>query len=345
LKVDHAYYRGFTKWQFAADEYFQEYVLNANPANEEFWKTHLQLDPASEDSIIGARKIVLDAYENRNSKEPLSYPEKNLLKARIYNELTLEIPEAKPLERIRKQKFIIIASAASILALIWLWTTFVNIPARKSILLVERSAPGETKEFSLPDSSIIILNSNSAIRFYENFLKHSNREVFLSGNAFFKVRKDRAMKPFVVHAGVLTVSVYGTEFNVDARTNATEVVLTSGKVKVTRKGDELRSAFMQPGDRWKLDTVSHQIIRAKVNAQLYAAWTEGKWIFNKTSLAEIAVLIKQYYGVDLKLGKAKDSALTISAIIPVTSVEKLIPVIEETLGITINHSNNNLIVH
>jgi ferric-dicitrate binding protein FerR (iron transport regulator) len=132
---------------------------------------------------------------------------------------------------------------------------------------------------------------------------------------------------------------------VNARSKATEVVLTHGQIKLFTNINGQASAFMQPGDKWKLDTLNDQFIKTKINSQLYSAWTERKWIFQKTSLNEIAVLIKEYYGVDLVLEKEKDKELTISAVIPVTSLGELIPVMEETLGIIISSSNNKLIVH
>ena len=70
----------------------------------------------------------------------------------------------------------------------------------------------EVKKEILPDSSIIFLNANSTATFtYNKFRK--KREVSLSGDAFFNVRKG---KEFSVLFGGGQVNVLGTAFYVSA---------------------------------------------------------------------------------------------------------------------------------
>jgi ferric-dicitrate binding protein FerR (iron transport regulator) len=102
--------------------------------------------------------------------------------------------------------------------------------------------------------------------------------------------------------------------------------------------------YLLPGDKISLDTLRNAFIRSAINPQLYSAWTDGKWNFRHTSLDEIAGLIKEYYGVEVIFTKEKSRHLCINAVIAVTSLPKLIPVLEQTLHIQMLLSENRLTI-
>ena len=66
----------------------------------------------------------------------------------------------------------------------------------------------------LPDGSKVWLNSESSIRYPVSF-SNKERKVFVTGETFFEVAKDKT-KPFRVVAGDVTVEALGTQFNVNA---------------------------------------------------------------------------------------------------------------------------------
>ena len=201
----------------------------------------------------------------------------------------------------------------------------------------------ETKAITLPDSSVVILNAGSSLKYKKDFLDQPDREIFLEGNAFFEVKKETDHKQFIVHTTSLDVTVLGTRFNVDARTPATEVGLTSGKVKITQRGNS-GEAFMLPGDRIRLDTTDHSLIKTKFDPALYAAWMESKWRFQQTTLEDVARLIAQYYGIVPDFKTEKYRKLRITAVIPVTSLDMLTQVLSKTLHIQIQQVNDRLII-
>ncbi len=150
-------------------------------------------------------------------------------------------------------------------------------------------------------------------------------------------------KRFIVHAKSLAITVLGTQFNVNARSTAPEVGLTSGKVKITENNNS-DSAFMLPGEKIKLDTVQQVLIKSKLDTQLYSAWTENKWIFRQTTLEDITGLISEYYGVTAEFNKEKNKRLKVTAVIPVTNLQMLTHILSKTLHIEINQVNNRLII-
>src|SRR5258705_1291820 len=75
--------------------------------------------------------------------------------------------------------------------------------------------PASKTKVQLPDGTQVWLNANSQLLYNsENFGK-DERTVNLTGEAFFDVTKNEKI-PFVIHAGVVKITVKGTALNVKA---------------------------------------------------------------------------------------------------------------------------------
>ena len=98
----------------------------------------------------------------------------------------------------------------------------------------------------MPDGTTGYLNSNSSIKYNGNF--SSDRQVSLTGEAFFDVVKDKR-RPFTVNTNEVNVRVLGTRFNIASYENEkdVEVVLEEGKLIFSENGT-VKSCFMNPND-------------------------------------------------------------------------------------------------
>ncbi len=85
-----SYYQGFTDEQFAADEYFQQWVLSADRQCDEFWQSYLNLNPRESVTITKARQLVEELAENNYNMLPLTTEEKAVLKRNIYQRLHID---------------------------------------------------------------------------------------------------------------------------------------------------------------------------------------------------------------------------------------------------------------
>ena len=146
----------------------------------------------------------------------------------------------------------LLALAASLVFLVVSGYVYWQIPVKVTAPL------GSMATASLPDGSVIELNSGSTISYARNFGalpfgSASSRDVVLEGEAYFKVTKSST--PFTVETFNANISVLGTEFNVRAwkeDLNQTKVTLASGKVKVASSSTPQESVI--------LDTPSEQVI-------------------------------------------------------------------------------------
>lgn len=87
---------------------------------------------------------------------------------------------------------------------------------------------GEQKTVSLFDGSDVVLNAKSSITYNKTDWK-KKRELFLKGEAYFKVTKGST---FTVNTANGSITVLGTQFNVISNNDYLNVICYEGKVKV-----------------------------------------------------------------------------------------------------------------
>lgn len=119
--------------------------------------------------------------------------------------------------------------AAMLVVALGLYFAFFNSP-----LTTEEALASQKVNFELPDASQVALNSNSKIE-YNKKTWANKRELTLDGEAYFKVAKG---SKFDVITTSGTVSVHGTQFNVNNRANYFEVKCFEGVVSVSKDGKE-----------------------------------------------------------------------------------------------------------
>lgn len=155
--------------------------------------------------------------------------------------------------------------------------------------------PGQTGHLFLFDGTEVWLNSDSRLK-YPNTFNKSNREVILSGEAFFKVTPNKSL-PFIVKSKELQVQVLGTSFNISAydQDQITEVVLVEGKVQLNNSnGDKLVN--LAPGEMAS-KKVKNRVVVQKINPEKYISWKDGKISFQAETMGNIAKKLERWYNV------------------------------------------------
>src|SRR5690606_24289275 len=92
---------------------------------------------------------------------------------------------------------------------------------------------GKRFNLILSDGTMVYLNSGTSIKYPVKFPNKGNRQVYLSGEAFFEVTENKE-KPFIVATDDgMKVKVLGTSFNVKSypEDGNIETTLIKGKVR------------------------------------------------------------------------------------------------------------------
>ncbi|QSW90166.1 FecR family protein [Flavobacterium endoglycinae] len=158
---------------------------------------------------------------------------------------------------------------------------------------------GKRFEVQLSDGTVVHLNAGTALRYPVQFVKNKNREVYLTGEAYFDVSKDKA-HPFTVNTQEMNVEVLGTKFNVDSYSNnsSTDVVLVEGKVSLY-KGQKINQnqIYLTPGLKGSTQKGQSEIKTEQVNTDYYTDWVKGSLVFKNASFDDIIKKLERRYNV------------------------------------------------
>lgn len=151
----------------------------------------------------------------------------------------------------------------------------------------------DPKTIQMPDGSIIVLNTNTEIRYPEKF---DQRNVEIIGEAYFKVVYN-PKKPFKVYAKKSEIEVLGTSFNVKQKNNEVFVMVERGKVNFSADGNA--PTLLLSGKGAVYSNLSKKIIpKNNPNA---SAWKNKSFKFQNTPVEEIIELLSEVYGLKIEV--------------------------------------------
>ena len=152
--------------------------------------------------------------------------------------------------------------------------------------------------FLLPDSTTVFLNAESRLRFPDRFVPGSERIVYLSGEAYFDVKRD-PRSPFLVCLEHSAVKVTGTSFNVKAYPDDTNeaTTLISGTVSMGI-GTTEQWIVLKPGEQGYYDATRKTLLQHTVDVNYYTAWKDGVFAFYRQPLEEVMKTLGCWYLFD-----------------------------------------------
>jgi len=163
---------------------------------------------------------------------------------------------------------------------------------------------GKRLELQLTDGTKVWLNAGSKLAFPSKFNK-KNREVYLEGEACFKVAKNEK-QPFIVKAGKLDIKVLGTFFDVSAYPvdGTIETVLLEGSVAVKKPGLiglSKTEVILKPNQRANFNKENQEFkISDDPNASVSVAWIEGWLQFSSENLQSVFTKLERYYNIEIQ---------------------------------------------
>jgi len=195
----------------------------------------------------------------------------------------------------KSKSFIMLRVAASVLILFSVFQVSNTLNNEAGDPFVFTNLEQEYKEIILSDGSSVTLNENSSISFLENHMDNSQRYLRLTGEGFFRIKKNRA-KPFIVKTNGLTTEVVGTEFNVKVQHGETVVTVSEGLVKVySEKNDSL---YVKPNNQVVFDHLNEKLLLSDVNPALFTYWFQDDIVLKNIGIEEFLKVISSVYKID-----------------------------------------------
>lgn len=157
------------------------------------------------------------------------------------------------------------------------------------------------KEVLLPDSTIILLNRNANIVYNNNYGK-SNRDIALTGEAFFKVHKNKNL-PFRVYTEGSTIEVLGTSFNIKPSSKEIIVSVVTGHVAFFESSKKENRVELLKDQQTKYKPSNHSFDPVKALDPNLMAWRTHKLYLNRYTPIQAFEAVANYFQVKLIVEK------------------------------------------
>lgn len=352
---------------FLGDDSFRQWVLQNKNTSD--WESWILENPEKAKLIEEARLWIL-ALKVEETQMLASTVELALEKTRKKIELKETNPKRiqNPKSKTWNKKWFISVAAILIIVLAFSWRyndNFVsteNNRTNQEVLiensdgLVEQTNNSKNPQIiTLSDGSSVLLQPKSKLTYPKIFIGNE-RKVYLSGEAFFEISKNRR-KPFFVFANEIVTKVVGTSFRICAFENHpnVEVIVRTGKVKVHSKNQSSKTSSQEivllPNEavRFVKETAKFDKITdiTKDVALKQAAKNIEQLSFDFTDIpvSQIFKTIEQAYQVEIDFPKEKlNNCHLTTSLIDQPLPEKL-KIICKSLGNNTSYEiNGNLII-
>lgn len=275
--------------------------MEAEPANRQeyeelarIWEESVHLASAqSFDTETGWAKLAARVNEagDTQAQQQVSIALKNDLAAgNIAADADTREKPAAPIKRYRWA----IPIAASLLAvgiIGWIWWGQSSGTAWKTL------TAEHNQTFQLADGSSVKMRKGATL-FYQEKFEGNERQVKLSGEAFFDVRRDEA-HPFVITTDNAAIKVLGTSFLVNTSSGKDEVIVVTGRVSVASKNNSQKKVEITAGQRALLQRDEFE--QTAVTDSNFIAWNTGRIEFQNTPLEKALEDLSDYYEVPIEL--------------------------------------------
>jgi transmembrane sensor len=228
---------------------------------------------------------------------------------------------------------------------------------------------GSKSKIILPDGSLVWLNADSKISYSGDF-QGETREMQLTGEAYFDVKKDNA-RPFIIHTNAIDVRVLGTAFNVRSYPSekTTETSLIRGSVEVilhdfpekkpiilkanqkltvknvtddTKDSIRSRTAIVkQSGD---VAVFSKIHFNRQDSTVVESSWTENKLIFDDESFERVVANIERWYNVEFVIKNSRIKSMHFTADFENKSLSQVLEALSFALKFKYHIEDNRIII-
>ncbi|MGS2739377.1 FecR family protein [Sinomicrobium sp. M5D2P17] len=213
---------------------------------------------------------------------------------KLMQKIRIELGMKQNRPSVRRRLFLYTSAACFILLFgLGVWWIAPQFFGGRDFIRVEVAAGQPAEAFTLPDNSVVWLNSATVLEYRKNFKE--GRDIKLEGEAYFEVSPDRT-HPFRVNFRDNELLVTGTRFVVKAYTNEelSRVDVEEGSVKVYHDSD---STALQRNNSLVIDEYDNTATFSRSDFTGANSWKDGLLSFNNIPLDETLNALERYFNV------------------------------------------------
>lgn len=294
------------------DEYFHKFLIDPDKECEDFW-IRWENEAFERRNFIGeAKRIILSAEFETHS---LSKYKKDIMWDKISHRIEKKTTNFSKARRYFTKNLVYGIAASISLVLIAIFSLKSNlkrsvITENAEVKMIEKDAPkGKISTIKFEDGTVVKLFAGTRITYPAQFDKY-RREVYVDGEAFFEIARDKN-RPFIVKTKSLVTTAIGTSFNVRTYENvsACNISLVTGKVKVEKINksiETLNEIILEPGEEALL--VNDDVVKKAFNIQEKVSWKDGYICLEDKSFEESIQILERWFHVQFvvnNISKAK----------------------------------------
>lgn len=254
-----------------------------------------KVNSLSDDEIAASMQ---DRWVNGNIDKSIVPVERlNIIKEKIDRTIA-------PVRRVVFRQKITSIAAAILLPALLLSTLYLYHENRTWAVeeMIVSTKRGERANITLPDGTNVTVNSESSLRYAPQTFNRSERSVKFEGEAYFDVAK-RISLPFVILTNDLRIRVLGTKFNLSARINDKEVLLSleEGHVSLFSffSKDEKEVFANQQAVLDKLTGVITIISVPEIKTN--SSWRHNELIFGNAHFSDVLTALENNYNITITM--------------------------------------------
>lgn len=220
--------------------------------------------------------------------------------------------------------------AATFLMLLGAFWFFQQNTSEPAVLLASTS---KALRDTLTDGSVVALNQYSSL---SAIYSRKARTIKMSGEAYFEVAPNPS-KPFVIDVQRVQVTVLGTKFNIDNRTDPNWVIVSvvEGKVRV-QSGKQ--TEYLTAGEQLRINNQDGKTMKTQTKpSENVSAWANRQFIFDDMPLSEVIPLLEKAYQVKISLSNKELEKCRLYVRFNNESIDRIIALIADTFSLEIRN--------
>jgi transmembrane sensor len=194
---------------------------------------------------------------------------------------------------------------------------------------------------TLPDGSVVTLNKYARLDHPGKFSGNQRLVSLVKGEAFFNVTHNKA-KPFIITAGVATIKVVGTSFNVKNKNDMVEIIVETGQVEVTNSLNKLMIT-LKPGEVALFNSNTRKFIKRHNQDNLYQYYRGKNLVYKNIPLSRLVAVLNEAYGANIVIERKELNNMLMAGNLKIDdNLDEIVEVIRITLKITVEKKQDKI---